>query len=114
MLFLKMLFIIAAVFSLPANATTNQGNDAVENLLEKLSNLHGASGFESPVRQALQAEWKPITENVQIDKLGNLYGTAIKNGNGPRILLMAHMDEVGLIVKDISPDGRATASKLTP
>lgn len=103
--FLKTFFLfITLSFSFSAIAA-NQQNDYVETLLEKLTNLHGASGFETPVRQFLKSEWKPLIDNMQVDGLGNLLGAAIKNNDGPRVLLMAHMDEVGFIIRDISPEG---------
>lgn len=74
-------------------------------LLEELSNLNGASGAEKNVREAIRAMVEPYVDAVYVDKIGNLI--AVKRGNQehPRIMLAAHMDEVGLMITDIKEDG---------
>ena len=75
-----------------------------KNLLKKLSETVGVSGFESNVREVLRAEIKDYADSVEIDGMGNLI--AIKKGtkSGPKIMLSAHMDEIGFIVKYIDRD----------
>jgi putative aminopeptidase FrvX len=80
-----------------------QQRDGVERLLEELTNAHGAPGFEGPVRNILRREWANLLTDVHTDGIGNLIGT--KAGNGPRVLLMAHMDEVGFLVRHIDENG---------
>jgi putative aminopeptidase len=76
--------------------------------LAKLVETYGASGHEEPVRQvvtALLPKWaKPETDDA-----GNLIlhlGTAPAGSKTPKILVVAHMDEIGFSVKSISNDGR--------
>lgn len=72
-------------------------------LLFKLIDALGPSGLEKPVRDIIQREIKKYVDEVRIDKFGNLI--AIKKGKSPKVLLAAHMDEVGLMVKGIKENG---------
>lgn len=79
--------------------------DATEELLAELTNAPGASGFEGPVRDILKREWSSLVEDLRIDGLGNLLGTLPGESEQPRVLLMAHMDEVGFLVRYIDDAG---------
>ena len=73
-------------------------------LLSKLCNAVGVSGGEHEVRTIILEEIKPHVDEVRVDALGNVL--AAKTGRGAkrlRILLDAHMDEVGFIL--VSDDG---------
>jgi putative aminopeptidase FrvX len=80
--------------------------------LEKLSNACGVTGRENQVRDLMVQLLKPYVDEVQIDKLDNVI--AIKKGQPtkPKIMLAAHMDEVGLMVKTITKDGFIQFSKM--
>ena len=71
--------------------------------LQQLSETPAPSGHEGPAREAIQAAWAPLVDAFEQDGLGSLI--AVKRGNGPeprrRIMLSAHMDEIGMIVSDI-------------
>ena len=73
-------------------------------LLEKLISAFGVSGNEEKVRCLIQEEIKKYVDEVYVDKVGNLI--ARKKGKRPKIMLSAHMDEIGLMVKNIEPRGR--------
>jgi endoglucanase len=73
-------------------------------LLEKLISTFGVSGNEEKVRNLIQEEIKRYVDEVYVDKVGNLI--ASKKGKKPKIMLSAHMDEIGLMVKNIEPRGR--------
>ncbi len=75
----------------------------LQDLLERLSNAHGASGYEGNVRQIIEEEVKPYVDEVRTDKMGNLIAT--KRGGVPAIMLAAHMDEISLMVKYIDDKG---------
>jgi endoglucanase len=77
--------------------------DNIKILLEKFSNAHGISGHEKEIRELLKKEIKPYVDEIRIDKLGNLIAT--KNGNGPSVMIAAHMDEIGFMVKYIDDNG---------
>jgi putative aminopeptidase FrvX len=79
--------------------------DESERLLEELTNAHGVSGFEGPVRDILRREWKDLLTDLHTDGIGNLIGTFPGGSDSPRVLVMAHMDEVGFLVRHIDDDG---------
>jgi putative aminopeptidase FrvX len=79
--------------------------DAVVRLLAELTNAHGAPGFEGPVRNILRREWQGLVSDLRTDGLGNLLGTVAGGSAEPRVLLMAHMDEVGFLVRHIDDKG---------
>jgi putative aminopeptidase FrvX len=76
-------------------------------LLEKLSNEFGVSGRERTVRALVRSEIEGLVDRVEVDALGNLI--AYKAGDGPeprlRVMLSAHMDEVGFIITKIEKNG---------
>lgn len=80
-------------------------NDETVELLRSLTNAHAGCGFEKPVRDILKEELKDLLIELKTDKMGNLIGKREVNTNKPRVLLMAHMDEVAFIVREITEDG---------
>ena len=81
-------------------------------LLQKLTETFSPSGYESAVRAVIRAEIQPLTDEIRVDALGNLIvrkpptggkGTAGKSGK--KIMLAAHMDEIGLIATHIDEHG---------
>ncbi len=68
--------------------------------LKTLTEINAPAGHEQPIRRALLEELKGKGFNPYIDKMGNVI--VVKEGNGPaprkRVMVSAHMDEVGLIV----------------
>lgn len=72
-------------------------------LLERLSNAHGLSGYEGSVRQIIENEVRPYVDEIKTDKMGNLIAT--KLGDKPVVMLAAHMDEIGLMVKYVDDKG---------
>ncbi|MBU2617917.1 MAG: M42 family peptidase, partial [Euryarchaeota archaeon] len=75
----------------------------IKNLLEKLSNAHGISGHEGNIRAIVEEKIRSYVDEVRMDKLGNLIAT--KEATSPSIMLAAHMDEIGLMVKYVDDDG---------
>jgi putative aminopeptidase FrvX len=94
-----------ALFAFAPAAVRAQQPDRTIRLLQELVNAEGASGFEGPVRDILRREWKPLLTDLRTDGMGNLLGTKTGSGTAPRILLMAHMDEVGFLVRTIDERG---------
>jgi putative aminopeptidase FrvX len=72
-------------------------------LLTKLVEAPSISGSEQSVRDVIQKELKPYVDEIKTDKVGNLI--ARKGKGSPKILLAAHMDEVGLMVKYVDKQG---------
>src|SRR5690606_3358914 len=75
----------------------------IKSLLEKFTNAHGISGFEHDIRELLKKELEPYVDTMRRDCMGNLI--AVKKGEGPSIMLAAHMDEIGLMVRYIDDNG---------
>jgi putative aminopeptidase FrvX len=75
----------------------------VKELLRKLSNAHGVSGSEGSVYSVIRKELKGHVDEIREDPLGNLI--AVKKGNKFKVMLAAHMDEIGLMVKYIDEKG---------
>ncbi len=79
--------------------------DNVESLLEELTNAHGPSGFEGPVRAIVQRELSGLCDGLETDGIGSLIGRLGEESGSPRVMMAAHMDEVGLMVKLITKEG---------
>lgn len=73
--------------------------------LKELTELSGVSGYEEKVREFIKEKIKDKVSQIEEDTIGNLI--AKKDGNtGKRLMLCAHMDEVGFIVSNIEDDGK--------
>jgi putative aminopeptidase FrvX len=85
---------------------------SIKQNLEKLSNAYGVTGREIQIRDILTQLLEPHSDEIQVDKLENVI--AIKKGkqNSPKIMLAAHMDEVGLMVKTITKEGFIQFTKM--
>ncbi len=80
--------------------------------LEKLSNANGVTGRENEVRKLLKQYLKPYVDEIREDKLGNLITFKKGNKNAPTIMVAAHMDEVGLMIKNIKKKGFLQFAKI--
>jgi len=77
--------------------------ERIKNLLEKFSNAYGVSGYEKNIVNVLKEEMAPYTDEIRVDKLGNFIAT--KKGRGLSVMIAAHIDEVGFMVKFIDEKG---------
>ncbi len=75
----------------------------MKELIAKLSNAHGVSGFEDEIRGIIRTELENHVDDIKVDSMGNLIAT--KNGREPEIMIAAHMDEIGFVVKYIDDRG---------
>ena len=75
--------------------------DKAIGLLQELTNAHGAPGFEDEVRAIFADEMAEVGE-ISTDGNGSVF---CERGEGVRVLLTGHMDEVGFRVQNITPDG---------
>ena len=85
---------------------------ALNQNLEKLSNACGVTGRETQVRDLMAEMLKPYADQIQIDRMENVIATKKGKPRGLKIMLAAHMDEVGLMVKTINKDGFLQFSKM--
>ncbi|MCB0705922.1 MAG: M42 family metallopeptidase [Saprospiraceae bacterium] len=73
-------------------------------LLKAISEIPGAPGFEQKVREYVIAQAGPLVDELSVDAMGNVI--AVKKGRvGKRVMVAAHMDEIGFIVTHIDDDG---------
>jgi endoglucanase len=73
-------------------------------LLEQLTDLDGVPGFEDDVRAFIRSRLEGVAEFEQ-DNLGSLVCKAAGKSKTPRVMVPAHMDEIGFMVKDVTDDG---------
>lgn len=74
----------------------------IRNALERLCGQSAPSGFEAPAAQAARELLEPLMDEVWTDRLGNLIGVRrCGRESAPRLLLDAHLDEIGLMVTGI-------------
>lgn len=75
----------------------------LEQHLKQLCETPAPSGHEGPIRDLIRAAWTGLVDEFSTDRLGSLI--ALKRGTGPeprrRVMLCAHMDEIGLIASEI-------------
>jgi len=95
-------------FVLPTGAQTTRApespsTDRVVQLLKELTEVSGPPGYEDPVRKIMAERMKPYADDIVYDGLGSII--AQQGKSGPRIMLDAHMDELGGMVRRIRPDG---------
>ncbi|MFO7868932.1 MAG: M42 family metallopeptidase [Bacteroidales bacterium] len=74
-------------------------------LLKKLTETPGAPGFETQISDLIIQEITPYVDTVSTDNMGNIY--ALKKGasDNKKVMLAAHMDEIGFIVTHIDDNG---------
>jgi putative aminopeptidase FrvX len=80
-----------------------QSHDRVVQLLKELTEAPGPPGSEESVRKIMTERMHPLADSVSYDGLGSII--AQQGNSGPRIMLDAHMDELGGMVRRIRPDG---------
>jgi len=71
--------------------------------LKQLISVPGLSGYESPVRDIIEAAWRPLSDEIHYSRLGSLH--ALRRGSAaaprPMLLLATHMDAIGLMVSGL-------------
>jgi putative aminopeptidase FrvX len=106
-----MLFLFA--FSLPTSSAQTHSSgagDETQQLLQTLADAPGPSGFEEPVRKIMVERMKPLADKISYDGLGSVI--AVQGTSGPRVMVDAHMDELGGIVRRVTNDGYLTMQML--
>jgi endoglucanase len=98
---MKPILALALILTTPAFAQTP---DRTQLLLEKLSNAPGPPGAEEAVRAIMVPEMKPfVTVPIAYDGMGSVI--AQQGSTGPKIMIDAHMDELGGMVRRVTPTG---------
>lgn len=74
-------------------------------LLKRLCETPGIPSREERMRQLVAEELRPLTDTLDIDPMGNLIGFKKGASDGPRVMIAAHLDEIGFLVKHIDDRG---------
>jgi putative aminopeptidase FrvX len=101
------------VFAQGRSATPHESaraGDPIVELLGKVADAAGPSGFEEPIRKVMVDAMKPYTAAIRFDGLGSIIAT--QGTQGPRVMVDAHMDELGGMVRRIAPNGLLTMQML--
>ena len=77
----------------------------MKDLIKKLTEVYGPSGNEEQIREIVRAEVEPFADEIRVDTLGNLIATKKGTGGGKKVMLAAHMDEIGLIISYVDKKG---------
>ncbi len=81
----------------------------MKKLIRKLSDLRGISGYEYRINEEIAELFRPFCDEVKIDTLGSVIGCRrCGKSNAPKIMIEAHMDEIGLMVTSITDEGFIT------
>ena len=86
----------------------------MKDIIKRLAEAHGPSGFEDQVRALIQTEIRGLADSTRVTALGSLI--AVKQGSGSRnarrVMLAAHMDEIGLMVTHVDAQGFARVTNI--
>ena len=80
--------------------------------MKKLCLAHGVSSGEEEVAEIIEHELKDVADNIERDAMGNIIVTKKGSKKAPTVMLAAHMDEIGLMVKYIDDRGYILFSKI--
>ncbi len=97
-----------SVDSLRPDDTGQAGEGTAQfDLLQELLRAYGPGGQEDAVRDVCRRELSPLVDEAWVDPAGNVIGLlrGSPGEGGPPIRVMAHMDELSMLVKRIFPDG---------
>jgi putative aminopeptidase FrvX len=102
-LFVRISIGFLLAVGLSASAVSQPTGDRTLGLLRELANAPGPSGFEEDVRRIVVREVRPFADKVSYDGLGSVI--AQQGTSGPKIMLDAHMDELGGVVRRVTENG---------
>lgn len=106
------LIVLAGLLIASSVALAAQQSDPVIGLMKEFTEAFGPSGAEGPVRKLYELEMRKAGAEVSTDGLGSVIAKAPGASGGPRIMVDAHLDEVGLMVRSITPDGYIKVQRL--
>ncbi|NIK13465.1 endoglucanase [Alkalibacillus almallahensis] len=78
-------------------------NQETKEMFKTLTELPGAPGHEHQVRQFMRQELHKYSDEVVQDRLGGVFG--VRHGEGPKVMVAGHMDEVGFMVTQVTKNG---------
>ncbi len=84
----------------------------IRDLTAELAAIDGVSGHEQPVVARLVELLHPLVDHLEVDSYGNLFATRTERKQARHLMVSAHSDEIGLLVKSIEPDGFLRLEKV--
>ena len=81
-------------------------------LIRRLVETHSPSGTEDQIRDVIRAEVESLADEIRVDPLGSLVVRKKGSGEGKRIVLAAHMDEIGVMVTYVDEKGFARLTRI--
>ena len=97
--------IILLAATLNTSIAFAQDLDATEQMLRDLSEAPGVSGYEEPAAQVFMKYLQPHVDELRRDHLGSVIGVKKGTSESPRVMIDAHLDEIGFMVKRIDENG---------
>src|SRR5690348_2588380 len=111
---MKYSFLYALLLLFLSSAVSPQSQPGLQDetvqLLQTLADAPGPSGFEEPVRKIMVEHMKLVAGKLSYDGLGSVI--AVQGSSGPRIMVDAHMDELGGVIRRVTPEGYLTMQML--
>ena len=103
---------LAAALALVIVAAPSRGlaQDRTVALLQQITDTPGPPGFEEPIRKVMVDLMKPLSSSIAFDGLGSIIAT--QGTSGPRVMVDAHMDELGGMIRRVTPRGLLTMQML--
>jgi putative aminopeptidase len=86
--------------------------EELKSLLKELTALNSVSGHEEAVVEFMARELAKVASNVTVDPMGNVFAVKKSGKPGPRMMVAAHSDEIGAMVKGIEPSGFVRFDKI--
>ncbi|WP_420627427.1 M42 family metallopeptidase [Candidatus Leptofilum sp.] len=77
----------------------------MNDLIKKLVEAYGPSGFEDQMRDLIRPEIEKFADDISVDAMGNLIAHKKGTRDGLKVMVAAHMDEIGLMISHITDDG---------
>jgi len=77
----------------------------VKDIIKKLTQAYGPSGYEHQIRQLIREEIRGHADEMRANALGSLIALKRGSGRGKKVMLAAHMDEIGVMVTHIDEKG---------
>lgn len=77
--------------------------EQMQTFLKEMLTAPGISGYENPVSTIIKKQWEPLTDEIHTSRTGSLHALrkASSPGEHPSLMVTAHMDAIGLMVKEI-------------
>lgn len=96
--------LLFALLSLLVSSALSAQDPTIE-MMRALTHAHGPSGYEGPVGKVVLSYLEPVVDEIRYDGLGSIIGVKKGSTDRPKVMIAAHMDEVGFMVKYIDEQG---------